>query len=87
MGLAHWLVGEEGLEPPSERLSAAAGDVLDVGFERLAGLDGVHPDDRVTARLHTAGGTATASFTSVHHGDVWRSAAVYRELFRRQATE
>jgi protein arginine N-methyltransferase 1 len=56
-------------------------DTLDVHFGRTIGDDGVHPDYRLSATLHTAAGTTNGESLSRHHGGGAGGTAVHRELF------
>ena len=58
-------------------LPVRAGDPIRVHFTRRTSDDGVHPDYVVSAEL--PGGSAT--WSSPHHGQVFRGSAFYRHLF------
>ena len=58
-------------------LPVRAGDPVRVHFTRRTSDDGVHPDYRVAVEL--PGGTGT--WSSPHHGRVFRGSAFYRRLF------
>jgi protein arginine N-methyltransferase 1 len=64
-----------------EPVLARAGDVLDVCFERQLGDDGVHPDYRVTGRLHTADAEVASTMVSRHHGGGLGGTRVHQEIF------
>ncbi|MFJ6140726.1 class I SAM-dependent methyltransferase [Kitasatospora sp. NPDC092286] len=60
----------------------APGDVLELTVETALSDDGIHPDYRLVAVLHTLDGTEHhGSLTSPHHGGPFRAHPAYRSLF------
>jgi type I protein arginine methyltransferase len=65
-----------------EPVPVAPGDILELTVETTLSDDGIHPDYRLGARLHTGiEDEHHGSLASPHHGGLFRAHPIYQDLF------